>query len=72
MATIPLNQIKGHTMTHTKLLEIFETLDSDIAKAIDNIEGEMALYDIGDSEDDMEAAQDMLDSLEAIRGVINA
>ena len=59
-------------MTHEKLVELFETLDSHIAQSIDSIEELMSSYDEGDSEEDMEEAQDMIDSLEEIRGVINA
>ncbi len=59
-------------MTHEKLVELFETLDSHIAQSIDSIEELMSQYDEGDSEEDMEEAQDMIDSLEEIRGVINA
>ena len=59
-------------MTHTKLMELFETLDSHLAQSIDSIEELMSQYDEGDSEEDMEEAQDMIDSLEEIRGVINA
>lgn len=59
-------------MTHERLREILETLDSALAKAVDDLEGLQSEYDIGDSEEDMETAQDYIDAIEAIRGDINA
>ena len=67
MATIPLNQIKGHTMTKT-YFDLLEELDSKLSDIIDRLEDER---DIQEDYEDEEVAQDMLDSLEAIRGVIN-
>jgi len=55
-----------------QLNTIKEDLDSKIANIIDNLEEMMSSYDIGDSEETMEEAQDYIDKLEEIRGDINA
>ena len=55
-----------------QLNTIKEDLDSKIANIIDNLEEMISSYDIGDSEETMEEAQDYIDKLEEIRGDINA
>jgi len=55
-----------------QLNAIKEELDSSIANIIDKLEELQSQYDVGDSEDDMEEAQDYIDKLEEIRGDINA
>ena len=55
-----------------QLNTIKEDLDSKIADIIDHLEELQSQYDVGDSEDDMEEAQDYIDKLEEIRGDINA
>ena len=50
------------------LRRTLEALDSDIAKHVEALEDVISLHDIAPECDE---AQDMIDMLEAIRGVIN-
>lgn len=54
-----------------QLNNILEDLDSKIANIVDELEDLQSGYDIGDKEEDMAKAQDFIDELEHIRGLIN-
>ena len=51
-----------------KYFDILESLDSKLSEIIDQLEDELNTQEY---EEDSEVCQDFIDSLEAIRGVIN-
>ena len=51
-----------------RYFDILESLDSKLAETIDQLEDEL---NIQEYDEDGEVCQDFIDSLEAIRGVIN-